>query len=130
MRSALRYCLALTACALLALPPGWCCILAPAPADRAAPAEKPARGDCCRGCCPQPTPDDDAPPGREPMRVCCQDNLIPSHKGPAKQLPDAVAAAMPFAAQAPARLVMRAVAASRAFPSPRDLHVLLCVWLC
>jgi hypothetical protein len=130
MRSALRNLLAFTACVMLALPPGWCCILASAPGDPATETEKPACENCCRGCCPQPPRGDDAPPGRAPMTVCCHDNLIPSHKGPAKQLPELAAVPLPFAVETPALPVRDSATASGPFSAPRALYVLLCVWLC
>jgi hypothetical protein len=127
MRTAPRDLLVLTACVLLALPPGWCCILLPEPAQAAVMARA---DDCCRGCCAPPTPSQDAPPGRTPMKVCCCDNLIPLRKGAAQDTPDAPADLLPAVEVAPAPTGQPVSAAGKFLPPPRALHVLLCVWRC
>jgi hypothetical protein len=128
MRSVVRNLLVFAVGVLLALPPGWCCMLVAVSVQ----APKPARADCCAKCCAQPQAPagEETPPGPAPLTVCCCDNLVPLHKNSAKSLPDAAELPLPFVAE-PAARVERPTAPAAEAVSPRcSLHVLLCVWRC
>jgi hypothetical protein len=126
--SVTRYVLTQTACALLALPSGWCCLL-PLAAAPAPVAE--ADTDCCSSCCKKPKPPGEEAPTREPMAVCCCENLVPlKDDGGVKVTPDAFVTAH-FTADRPAgsgERLTRPVVLS--LSPPRPLHVLRCLWLC
>jgi hypothetical protein len=128
-----RHLLSLVAGVMLALPPGWCCILAPAAAVAAERPSVPGPPACCPGCCPEPSPaQDEQPPSRAPCTVCCGDQNVPLSKRATDYAPDATVAALPVTVAvlpgpggAPGR-----IAPAWPLSPPRALHLLQCVWLC
>jgi hypothetical protein len=131
MRSVTRYVLTLTACVLLALPTGWCCLFTlTLPAT--APAAAKVNAECCGPCCPQQKhQEDDEAPTRAPMTWCCCENLVSLRDdGPAKVTPDLAVAASPALNHPPVAEYPSALAAPLSLSPPRPLHVLRCLWLC
>jgi hypothetical protein len=119
---------------LLALPPGWCCLLLPCPVRAAAPAQTEATADeaqcpCCRHTVPQPQPPSDAAPPRCPQPTCCA--AAPDAVKPSAPLADtALPAALPAADLSPCPAPTGPAAAVAPSPASTPLHVLHCVWLC
>ncbi|MFO0846241.1 MAG: hypothetical protein U0797_28325 [Gemmataceae bacterium] len=126
----IRYLLTLTACVLLALPTGWCCLLAlTAPATALVTAK--VNAERCGSCCTHQEPGEDEAPARVPMSWCCCDNLVALRKdGPPDQTPDLVVAALPQLSQPLAPEPQTTSAAPLCLSPPRPLHVLRCLWLC
>jgi len=129
MRSVVRNLLTLVVGVLLALPPGWCCILASAPV---ATTQKPAPScdECCRGCCPQPPSGDEVPAGRPPMTLCCCDNLVSRHEGPVKDLPPDTTPGLTCQVEVEKPASQLVAATDVPYHSSCSLHILLCVWTC
>jgi hypothetical protein len=129
MRSLFSYFLTLLCGLTLALPPGWCCIFLPAPAEAEERKPSGTAPDCCSGDTEQPAP---APADKDaPSCPCSERNTpLPSYQpSPADELP-AVIALLPAAGVsvpvpgsiAPPDLSVR--------PYFRSLCVLQCVWRC
>jgi hypothetical protein len=128
-----RRLLLLTAAGMLALPPGWCCILAPAAGVSAARLAVPERPTPCTHCCQEPRADqeEEQPPSRPPCTVCCGDLNVPLSQRAIDFSPDALVAALPPAAALPDPTgAVDAIAPAWPIPPTRALHVLQCVWLC
>lgn len=147
--------LATFACCLsLALPPGWCCMLAPAgpgqarAADQMAPqtdgSAPVARRSCCHrgvagpqvGTVPavavtliQPVGGCVHQSGTPQVRCCCTRDAVVREPA-AKVVIDALPVAQVAEAE-PLPVATRHFATQRVFPPPGlALHVLQCVWLC
>jgi hypothetical protein len=124
--------LALVCGLVLALPPGWCCLLAApkAPVRAAAPT---CDGCCC--CCRVAHPPADPPaPPRGPFAkgCCCADRNATKPAGPEMIAPcpaPDLLAVPPAAAPAPAHLGPVLVADRPDLHSP-PANLLHCVWLC
>ena len=128
MRTALRNFLVLATCVLLALPPGWCCIVA---MTTCRPAPRLDCVDCRTGCCPQPAPPKELP-ARAPVKSCCLDQHLALKKtAEADEYGwSGGAADLPYLTITPALATHVSLPVASRLAPPRNLHVLLCVWLC
>jgi hypothetical protein len=128
--SVTRYLLTLTACVLLALPTGWCCLFAvtrPSTSPDAAQDD----ADCCRSCCTKPKPVREEAPARAPVTWCCCENLVSIRDdGGAKVVPDVAVLAMAVVEAPPISDHFHTRPAEVCLSPPRPLHVLRCLWLC
>jgi hypothetical protein len=129
MVRAVRF-LALLACTTLALPHGWCCLLAVQKSGETATAAALPGSGCCHRSTPQPPAEPVDPPAPADHCPCAERNATPPDtKGSATD--PAAAAVLPAATTAPVTTSRPAVAAAAVPPAPpRPLHVLHCVWLC
>jgi hypothetical protein len=122
-----RRLLAFAAALLLALPPGWCCLL---PRLRAAAASPTAKRHCCSE---EPTPRRDCPAhdrGNGPLAPCCchTDPALPP--GPEAAPADLQAAPLPGVVVAHVPLVGEFAQDFSLFITPPRLQLLHCVWRC
>jgi len=129
MSSLPRRPLALAFTLLLALPPGWCCLVPPPAAPRAqAPPCEPACPSCCCDA-PGETPHE-APPPRQPCPYCwCADSgsaVPPSQLTFTPDLPPADL--LPLTDDGCVRAEHPAPWSLTTLPPPT--HLLHCVWLC
>jgi hypothetical protein len=126
--SVMRYVLTLTACVLLALPTGWCCLFSftnPTP-----PAAK-TDADCCTSCCSKTKPEREEAPARVPVTWCCCENLVPMRDdGVAKVTPDVAVVALAMVEAPVISDHFHTRPAEVCLSPPRPLHVLRCLWLC
>jgi hypothetical protein len=132
MRRFLLHLLPLACGLLLALPPGWCCLLGPCPA-RAAPAPaEPSDGAQCPCCChpnPRPEPARPAPPLRCPCAD--RDATTPDVLKPPTLLSGDGLAALPAGADLELTASHDApVTHAGPLSLSAPLNVLHCVWLC
>lgn len=128
MRSSLRNLLVFAACGMLALPSGWCCIVA---LSWGKPAAKASCGDCSTGCCPRPAPREKSPkPTRAPVKLCCLDNHFALKKTAEADELSGDAADWPNLTITPTSTKLPAIPETFRIAPPRALNVLLCVWLC
>lgn len=115
----------LLACALLVLPPGWCCAVGLRCCEADAQATP---APCCRG--DADTQDPDSEPSRTPCPACSEREPALPAETSVKTL-DAPVQAEPFVLSAPYSLAMPPDGRA---PEPRPphppRHVLLCVWQC
>jgi hypothetical protein len=126
--------LVLAFCVLLALPPGWCCVLPVCTARGTERAPSEERHDCCKHC---PHREDRAKPpvpmapAPEPCALCCQpslDRLPPA--SPEKVQPD-LSLPTPLLPMPVLIAEVSGVVADVSLPDPSPpLNVLHCVWLC
>jgi hypothetical protein len=132
MQPFLRHLAPLACGLLLALPPGWCCLLQPCPARAAAPAPADPGPQC--PCCSHPIPPPEAPAPVPPPRCPCADRDATKSgtvKPPALLPGDGLAAAPTSAPDLqPSTAPGESLAGPNlALPSV-SLHILHCVWLC
>jgi hypothetical protein len=123
----------LLACGLLlALPPGWCCMLQLPKAEEQARPAAPKSVPCC--CCKKgakpasPTP---APPPQRPARCPCADRHSTAPDAPKVIGCDlSCVAPLPTTDLAPSGTAAGHPVVFRALPSETSPHLLNCVWLC
>lgn len=123
--------LALGCGCLLALPPGWCCLLQQLAAKPAPQAAEPAPHPSCCGATPAPvqsSPAPERPLPRYPERCACADRQ-------ATMLDDACAAWCDLLGATSVLLVEPALAlwshaSWAALPPTASPHLWNCVWLC
>lgn len=128
--SVMRYFLTLTACVLLALPTGWCCLFT-LTLPSTTPAAAKTNTDCCGSCCSKQKPEHEEAPAREPMTWCCCENLVSLRDdGGSKFMPDVVVVALAVGELSAVSEQFHARAAPLCLSPPRPLHVLRCLWLC
>lgn len=123
----------------LALPPGWCCLLASQAIPTATTAARP--GSCCCTCpapCAQGQPQPNSEPAKSPTAPLPQDcpctdrQTVLTAGASAEQAEVAVAllAILPAFDLWPSEAGVALRADSDTHPPPLRLHVLHCQWLC
>lgn len=139
MHSRLMHTLALAGGLLLALPPGWCCMVGPwgsaqkAGSRAAVPASCCGQcGSCCRTSQVPVEPAGPAPPQAPlpPAKCPCGDRHATAPDGPKVVTGDLVLLAPPTIESAPAWCASERIVLSPVFYSDLSLQVLHRVWLC